>query len=160
MHTDQCHPTRRSLILNKPIQERQIFQGFLCPAKKFQCKTCNKYRYFTNLCYNKSVSFKYRTPKVHQLQAEQVYMQENSICSQSEDLASSNESLCLQVRIQCAQTSSKIPTTSHLITDLSYKLKPHHKRNHYLRARLDTCADVNIMPASVYNLVLHDPELQ
>ena len=30
------------------------------------------------------------------------------------------------------------------------------KRNQYLRARLDTCASVNIMPASVYKLVFQD----
>ena len=80
-------------------------------------------------------------------------MQEDSICSQSEDLTSSDESFCLQVKIQCTQATSKIPTTSHLITSLAYKLKPHHERNQYLRARLDTCANVNIMPASVYKLV-------
>ena len=54
-------------------------EGFKCPAKKFQCKTCNKYGHVTSLCYKKSVSFKSRTPKVHQLQALVVYMQENSI---------------------------------------------------------------------------------
>ena len=30
----------------------------------------------------------------------------------------------------------------------------------YLRARLDTCADVNIMPASMYRLVFKDPEMK
>ena len=33
----------------------------------------------------------------------------------------------------------------------------HENRNLYLRARLDTCADINIMPASVYKLVFKDP---
>ena len=28
-------------------------EGFTSPAKKFQFKTCNKYRHFTNLCYKK-----------------------------------------------------------------------------------------------------------
>ena len=74
-------------------------------------------------------------------------------------MTSSSESFFLQERIQHAQASSKIPT-SHLITNLAYKLKPHHTRNQYLRARLDACADVNIMPASVYKLVFHDPDLQ
>ena len=46
-----------------------------------------------------SVSFKSRTPKVHQLQARVVYMQEDAICGQSEDLTSSDESFCLQVKI-------------------------------------------------------------
>ena len=106
------------------------------------------------------MSFKSRTPKAHQLQAEHVNMQEDSICGQLEDLTSSNESLHLQVRLQCAQASSMIPTTSHLITNSVYKLKPHHKRNDYLKARLDTCADVNIMPVSVYKLAFSDPDLQ
>ena len=87
-------------------------------------------------------------------------MQEDSICSQSEDLTSSDESFCLQVKIQCTQASSKIPTTPNLITNLAYRLKPHHKRNHYLRARLDTCANINIMPACVYKLVFQDPDLK
>ena len=47
-----------------------------------------------------------------------------------------------------------------MITNLAYKLKPHQTRNQYLRARLDTYADVNIMPASVYKLVFNDPELK
>ena len=40
----------------------------------------------------------------------------------------------------------------HLITNLAYKLKPHRKTQ-YLRARLHTCSDVNIMPVSVYCLI-------
>ena len=85
-------------------------------------------------------------------------MPEDSICGQSGDFTSSNESFSLQVKIQCTQASCEIPTQSHLITNLAYRLKPHHKRNQYLRARLDTCANVNIMPASVYKLVFHDPD--
>ena len=30
----------------------------------------------------------------------------------------------------------------------------------YLRARLDTCADVNLMPASVYKLIFKDPQMK
>ena len=46
-----------------------------------------------------------------------------------------------------------------LITNLPYRLKQHENRNPYLRARLDICADVNIMPALVSKLVFHDPNL-
>ena len=76
----KCHPTR-NLILNKPVEEKKRCskcgdskheEGFKCPAKKFQCKTCNTYGHFACLCYKKSVSFKSKTPKVHQLQAGQV----------------------------------------------------------------------------------------
>ena len=51
----------------------------------------------------------------------------------------------------------RFPKPHHLIIDLAYRLKPHHKRNQYLRARLDTCVNVNIMPVSVYKLVFQDP---
>ena len=87
-------------------------------------------------------------------------MQDDSICSESEDFTSSDDSFCLQVRIQCAQAESKFPKASYLITNLAYKLKPHHTRNQYLRARFDTCTDVNIMPASVYKSVFCDPDLK
>ena len=68
---------------------------------------------------------------------------------------------CLQIKIHGSQAEcKKIPTPSHFITNLAYKLKPHQTRNQYLRARLDTCTDVNIMPTSVYKLVFNDPELK
>ena len=131
-----------------------------CIAKKFQCKSFHRYGHFTSLCYQKKqASFKSRKPKPHMLQMGAVYACDKSTCGHSEDCSSSNESFCLDVKIQHAQAEvKKIPTFSHLITNLAYKLKPNHTRNQYLRARLDTCTDVNIMPASVYNLVFNDPE--
>ena len=63
------------------------------------------------------------------------------------------------MNIQQSQAEGKkIATPSHLITNVAYKLK-HQTRNQYIIARLDTCTDVNIMPASVYKLVFNDPEL-
>ena len=47
-----------------------------------------------------------------------------------------------------------------LITNLAYRLKQHENRNLYLRATLDTCADIYIMPTSVYKLVFRDPNLE
>ena len=35
-------------------------EGFKCPARKFQHKTCNKYGHFTSLYYKKQSSFKSR----------------------------------------------------------------------------------------------------
>ena len=112
------------------------------------------------MCFKKQASFIPKAPKAYQLEAEEVYKQDDSICGQSEDFASSDDSFCLKVRIQCVQAESKFPTTSHLITNWAYKVKPHQKRDQYLRARLDTCADVNIMPASAYKLVFNDPDLK
>ena len=56
-------------------------------------------------------------------------------------------------------SSKKFPTPTHLVTNLAYRLQPHHTKNQYCRARLDTCVDVNIMPASVYSLIFKDPEI-
>ena len=36
----------------------------------------------------------------------------------------------------------------------------HHRQNQYLHARLDTCADVNLMPVAVYQLMFKDPSLK
>ena len=53
-----------------------------------------------------------------------------------------------------------IPSFPHLI--ISLLILPTNwnhttRENQYLRARLDTCANVNIMPASIYKLVFQDP---
>ena len=143
---------------NIPKEIYTIIEGFKCPERKFQCKTCSKYSHFTSLGYKKKVSFKSRISKAHQLQVGIVYTQEGSICGQSGDSTSSDESFCLEVKIQYTQANTKIPTSHHLTTNLASRLKPHHKRNQYLTARLDACADVNIMPLSVYNLGFQDPD--
>ena len=92
---------------------------------------------------------------------EAVYAKDSAICSQSEDDSSSEDSFCLQVKVKHTQANhQRIPRPSHLITNLAYRLKQHHTRNLYLRARLDTYADVNIMPAIVYRLVFQDPSIK
>ena len=75
--------------------------------------------------------------------------------------ALTEDSFCLQVKIKHKQDKEqKVPRPTHLITNLAYRLKPHHTRNFYLRARLDTCADVNLMPASMHQLVFNDAKMQ
>ena len=67
----------------------------------------------------------------------------------------------LEVKIKSNQADrQKIRGPIHLITNLAYRLKPHHTRNLYLRARLDTCVDVNLMPASMHKLVFKDPNIK
>ena len=87
-----------------------------------------------------------------------VYVQEDTICRQSSDLISSDESFCLRVKIQHTHANTKFYTPHHLITNLAYRLKPHCKRNQYQRARLDTCANINIISVDVYRLVFQDPD--
>ena len=35
--------------------DSQHAQGFNCPAKKYQCKTCNKIGHFTKMCFTKNL---------------------------------------------------------------------------------------------------------
>ena len=73
----------------------------------------------------------------------------------NEEVDSSDNSFCLQLKIQCVQAHNKMTQKpACLITNLAYRLKQNKNRNLYLMARLDTCADVNIMPASVTNWYL------
>ena len=137
-------------------------QGFQCPAKKYQHKVCNKYGHFSSLCYQKNTQVHHknscRNPKAHQLYAGPMYAQDSANHSYSEE-SNSDESFCLQLQAQSNHAEGKqIPNPFHLIMNLAYHWKPHHKRIMYLQAWLDTCADVNIMPASIYQLVFKDPE--
>ena len=103
----------------------------------------------------KQVPHKSRKPKAHQLKAGALYAQENAISNQSED------SFSLQIKIQHTQASIKNgPTLAYLIANLAYQLKSHQRGNLYLRPRLDTCRDVNIMSASIYRLMFKDPEMK
>ena len=102
-----------------------------------------------------------RHNKVHQLQASTVYTCTNMSHDHLDDDSTANDSFCLQVMIKCNQKKEqRVPRPTHLITNLAYRLQPHHHRNLYLRARLDTCASVNLMPANVYQLVFNDPNMK
>ena len=129
--------TRRALTLTMCTRikikfgDSTLVEGFPCPAKKFQCKACHKFGHFTSLCYQKrQAPFKPGRPKAHQLQAGTVHVQDRAICTHSEDYSSSDDSFCLQIKVQHIKANlKKIPTPTHLITNLAYRLKPHHTRN-------------------------------
>ena len=79
----------------------------------------------------------------------------------NEEVDSSDDSFYLQLKIQCMQAHNKITQRpACLITNLTYRLKQHENRYLYLRARLNTCTDINIMSASVCKLVFRDPNLE
>ena len=54
----------------------------------------------------------------------------------------------------------QVPKRIYLMANLAHRLQEHHKRNQYLWARLDTCADVNLMPMAVYCLMFKEPGLK
>ena len=82
-----------------------------------------------------------------------------SFCGQSDDGTSNDESFCLQMKLQAKQANTNVLALQHLLINLEVKVKPHKKnKTKFLHARLDTCADVNIMPCSIYQLLLKDPD--
>ena len=137
-------------------------EGFQYLVKKYQCKACHKFGHFTSLCFQKKqASSKCRRPKAHQLQAGAIYMEDSALYDHLEEDSSSEDSFCLQVKIKCTlDKKQEVSRPIHLITNLAYRLKPLHTRNLYLRARLDTFTDINLMPASVYKLVFNDSKMQ
>ena len=148
---DRCHKCGDSKHL----------EGFQCSAHKYPCSNCHRFGHFSSLCHKKQESFKNtssRSPKAHQLRCGEVCMPDNSICSQSGDNTSSNESFCLQMQVKSTQAETKLPAPQHFFTNLAFKLKPHKKRTLYLRARIDTWSDVNIMPVSVYLAIFKDTD--
>ena len=114
------------------------------------------------MCYQKKQApSKHWKAKVHQFQAGRRHVHGSASYDHWGEDSTSEESFCLQIKIKWKQAKeNRVPKATHLITNLAYRLQPHHQRNMYLRARLDTCTDVNLMSASVYQLVFKDPKMQ
>ena len=132
-------------------------EGFRCPASRYQCKYCHKYGHFSKLCFKKSGSDhkkNIRRPKAHQLMVGTASLDDQSYASYS----SSEDSFCLQIQAKSTKEISKKNKPQHLATNIEYKLKPHRRRTKFLRAKIDTCSNVNLIPISVYKLMYKDPE--
>ena len=135
-------------------------EGFTCQAKKYQCKVCHKFGHFTSQCFQKKQYHqqKYRQPKAHQIQVDESCHYSHNYSS---DASLSEDSLCLQVKVQKQnKKTQKLPNTTHLLSNIAYRLKQHPTRNKYLRAWIDTGAEVNFMPVSVYRLIYQDQDLK
>ena len=142
-------------------QDSKHIEGFQCSACKYQCRNCHRFDHFSSLCCKKQESFKNtssRSPKAHQLKVGQVYVPDSLICDQPDDNTSNDESFCLQMKLQAKQADTNVPAPQHLFTNLEVKVKLHKNKTKFLHATLDTCADFNIMPCSVYQLLFKDPD--
>ena len=150
-HPSQAHGSQDRC--SKCGDTRQA-QGFSCPAKKYLCKACKKYGHFTSLCFSKQKKTAY------QITAEE--MENNSESEIDEDPYSDDSFILYQMRakINMSTTQRRVPKKTHLIANLPYRLKQYQTHHKYLRVWLDTCADVNIMPKSVYQMMFNDPEVQ
>ena len=62
------------------------------------------------------------------------------------------------MKLPAKQADTNVPAPQHLCTNLEVKMKPHKNKTKFLCTILDTCADVNIMPCSVYQLLFKDPD--
>ena len=132
---DNKKPHRATDCCNKCGDSIHV-QGFQCPAKKYQCKVCNKYGHFSSLCYQRKPQVhhknSHRNPKVHHLHVGPMYAQDSANHCYFKE-SSSDESFCLQLQAQSNQAEDKqIPQPVHLIMNLAYHLKPHHTRNMFL----------------------------
>ena len=140
-------------------------KGFLCPARKFQCKICHKFGHFTSVCYQKGQGHhpsrltQSRKLKAQQLCMGALYTLHDAESSEYE--SGPEDTFCLQMKIHRTCISHpEVPKLVYLMANLAYRLQEYHTRNQYLRARLDTCADVNLMPMAVYCLMFKDPQLK
>ena len=130
-------------------------------ASRHWCKHCSKTGHFNHLCFRKKHKSTYkkspRNPKAYQLKVGR-YSTEDSLYKQEDtDVSESEDSFCLQMQIKKPQADQESCDTQHLATNLQYKVKPHAKRTKFLRARIDTCSNANIMPASIYKILYNGP---
>ena len=133
-------------------------EGFRCPASRFQCKYCHKYGHFSKLCFKENGSEhkkNIRRPKAHQLMVGTA----SAISDQSDaSYSSSEDSFYLQIQDKSAKDNTKKDQPQYLVTNIEYKLKPHRRRTKFLRAKIDTCSNVNVIPISVYKLIYKDQD--
>ena len=62
------------------------------------------------------------------------------------------------MKVKHKQAEDNCSDVQHLVTHLECKLKPHRRMAKFLRARIDTCSNVNVMPVSVYHVMYKDPD--
>ena len=106
-----------------------------------------------------STSFQSGKPKAQQIRAGALYTHHDADLSESN--SEIEDSFCLQMKIHRTKiVCPDVPKPIYLMANLAYRLQEHHWRNQYLWARLDTCADVNLMPMAVYCLMFKDPSLK
>ena len=94
----------------------------------------------------------------HQLQIGR-YSAKDSLDNQEDtDVSESEDSFCLQMQIKKSQADQESCDTQHLETNLHYIVKLYGKKTRILRAKIDTCSNTNIMPASTYKIIYNDPD--
>ena len=117
--------------------------------------------HFSSLCYKKQESYKKkpRSPKAYQLTCGRLTTPGSSISGHSSDSSFSEEGpFYLQIKVQDKKANTSVPVPKHLVTNLEFKVKPHKRKTKFLWARAYTCADVNLIPVSIYKKLFKDED--
>ena len=62
------------------------------------------------------------------------------------------------MQAKSAKDNTKKNKPQHLVTNIENKLKPHRRRTKFLRAKIDTYSNVNLILISVYKLIYKDQD--
>ena len=138
--------------------------GFNWQAKKYQCKHCTKIGHLNKMCFTKNAHpqpqhyHKGKPKQVHQ-----IIVPEQSTDQHKNTHECDDDEFMIAFQL-CAQPQKNLynqkVTTGYtqkcLYANIPYRFQPYH-RHKYLCVQLDTCADVNLMPESVYKLMFNDP---
>ena len=107
---------------------------------------------------SKYIQERVKKPKAYQLQIGRYSTEDSLYRPDDTDVSESEDSFCLQMQIKKPQADQRSCETQHLVTNLQYKVKLHGKRTKFLRARIDTCSNANVMPASIYKILYNDAD--
>ena len=163
--SNQHQPCERSLNQCTRCGDSPHAQGCNCPAKKYQCKHCTKIGHFTKISFPKNAHLQpqhYHKDKPKQ--AHQIIVPQHSTkqyknthkCDNDDDVM-----IAFQLRAQPQKNvhNQKVTTgytQKCLYANIAYTFQSYHKHSKYLHVQLDTCADVNLMPESIYKLVFNN----
>ena len=144
--------------------DSQHREGFRCQTSKHQCKICHKFGHFSSLYYKKTDGLHNHnrslcSPRAHQLKIGSIFTQD-FFEQKVRSLLKWRRFILLAVTGAIYTSWDQFYSTTASSHKLDYKLTPHKKRTKFLRARIDTCANVNLMPISVYWLLYKDPDCQ
>ena len=126
-----------------------------CPAMNKICHKCGKNGHFTRACLAKNTKH-----RVQSIQADQE-MERHEILKYEDSPATSYQASQIKV---CAKVNQVKEPHEPPVDKKIVMVTVLYTRNHSnefkdrIRMRVDTCADINIMPLSVYQTIFNDPK--
>ena len=123
-----------------------------CPAANKNCHKCGKNSHFTRACLAKS--FKHR---VQSLQAKQDTEMDEYEDNPAARYQASQIKVCGKVN-QVKEPQEPPVDKKIVMVTVPYTRNQNEEAKDCLRMRVDTCADINIMPLSMYQTIFNDPK--